>query len=164
MMDFIADALGAIVVTAGMIAAYMFYVFKIQRKSFKQWMKQEGEGSLASAALGVGSILAIAFLLYLATAFFTQVKAESFKNGTWINDTSVFLGIDHTFKTSPQCLEGGTDDRGTSNLGIDQNIWRSEKKIFDINAKYTHHSCVIGKDRNGYDAVGIKFVWYLNRN
>ena len=163
MLDFIANATGAIVVTIAMIIAYMGYVFVYQDKSFKQWIGQEGEGSIVSAALGVGSIVLIAFILFVITAMFSPAKAESFKNGTWFNDTSVFLGIDHTLKASPQCVQGGIDDRGTSNLGIDQNIWRSVNSVFDINAQYTHHSCVLGKDRNGYDAVGIKFVWFIRR-
>ena len=164
MIDFVIDAFGVIVMTIVMIVGYMAYVFVYQGKSFKQWIGREGEGSITSAALGVGSIVLIAFILFLITSIFNTVKAESFKNGTWLNDTSVFLGIDHTFKISPQCIAGGTDDHGTSNLGINQNIWRSVNSVFDIDAQYTHHSCVLGKDRNGYDAIGIKFVWYIRRN
>ena len=139
MIEFLEQSLYATLITLVMIAGYMFYVFKVQRKSIKQWLGQEGEGSIASAALGVGSIILITFILFVITSLLSPAKAESLKGGTWFNDTSVFLGID-------------------------QNIWRSEKKVFDINAKYTHHSCVLGKDRNGYDAVGVKFVWFLKRS
>jgi len=164
MIEFITEAFGAIATIIVVIVGYMAYVFVYKGKSFKQWLGREGEGSVASAALGVGSVVLIAFILFVITSMFNTAKAESFKNGTWFNDTSVFIGIDHTFKVSPQCVAGGTDDYGTSNLGVDQNIWRSVNSVFDINFQYTHHSCVLGKDRNGYDAIGIKFVWFITRN
>ena len=161
MAEFISQAVGATLVTLGMIAAYMFYVFKVQGKSFGRWKGAEGKGAVASAGLGVGSIILIAFIIFMVSSYFTEAKAESFKNGTWNNYTAVYLGIDYTFNVSPQCREASVDEHGTSNLGVTHNIWQSQKGVFAVNGKYTHHSCVIGKDRNGYDGAGLQLVWYF---
>ena len=86
--------------------------------------------------------------------------------GTWLNDASVFAGIDYTKKLSPQCDNNSIDDRGTSNLGVRLNVWESEGKNVRLNSKYTHHSCVLGPDDRQYDAVGIELewkVWQRNR-
>jgi hypothetical protein len=164
-INFLQEVVVATVFIAVFILAYSFYIFKIKEVSFKDWKKSEGKGAIASALLGVGSTMLLAGILTILVAIFNPVKAESFseslKGGTWFNETSVYLGIDYTAKTSPQCVRGISDDRGTSNLGILQNIWMSKNKNFAWNFKYTHHSCVIGKDRNGYDGAGLQLVWYI---
>jgi hypothetical protein len=167
MIDFIMNFLNevkiALIVTAIVILSAMIYVFVILGKSFKGWRVKEGQGAAASAVLGVASIIALAFFLSVVGAFFgsSNAHAKTDMNGTWLNDTSVFMGIDHTFKVSPQCVPGGTDDRLTSNLGINQNIFRTLNKVHSIDLRYTHHSCVLGKDRNGYDALGLNYVWTI---
>ncbi len=164
-MNFLNEARIALIITVIVILLGMIYVFVIMGKSFKGWKVKEGKAAAASALLGVGSIIAIAAFITLVGAIFgsSNANASTDMNGTFFNDTSVFLGIDHTFKVSPQCVEGGTDDRLTSNLGINQNIWRSYNKVHDISLRYTHHSCVFGKDRNGYDGIGLSYSWTLIR-
>jgi hypothetical protein len=164
-MDFLSEAGIALIITGIVISAAAIYVFVFLGKSFKGWKVKEGKGAAASAALGVGSIILIAAFITLVGAIFgsSNANAETDMNGTFFNDTSVFLGIDHTFKVSPQCVEGGTDDRLTSNLGINQNIWRSYNKVHDVSLRYSHHSCVFGKDRNGYDGLGLSYSWTLIR-
>ena len=169
MIDFIInfsnEARIALIITGIVISIAAIYVFVFMGKSFKGWKVKEGKGAAASAVLGVGSIILIAFYFSALAAIFgsSNASADTDMNGTFFNDTSVFMGIDHTFKVSPQCVEGGTDDRLTSNLGINQNIWRSYNKIHDISLRYTHHSCVFGKDRNGYDGLGVNYNWTLIR-
>tara|TARA_R110000803_G_scaffold66769_1_gene128338 strand:- start:64 stop:576 length:513 start_codon:yes stop_codon:yes gene_type:complete len=164
-MNFLNEARIALIITSIVILAAAIYVFVFLGKSFKGWKVKEGKGAAASAVLGVGSIIAIAAFITLVGAIFgsSNANADTDMNGTFFNDTSVFLGIDHTFKVSPQCVEGGTDDRLTSNLGINQNIWRSYNKVHDVSLRLTHHSCVFGKDRNGYDGLGLNYSWTLIR-
>ena len=164
-MDFLSEAGIALIITGIVILAAAIYVFVIMGKSFKGWKVKEGKGAAASAVLGVGSIILLAAAITLVGAIFgaSNANASTDMNGTFFNDTSVFLGIDHTFKVSPQCVEGGTDDRLTSNLGINQNIWRSYDKVHDVSLRLTHHSCVWGKDRNGYDGLGLSYSWTLIR-
>jgi hypothetical protein len=164
-MDFLSEAGIALIITGIVILAAAIYVFVIMGKSFKGWKVKEGKGAAASAVLGVGSIILLAFIFSALAAIFgaSNANADTDMNGTFFNDTSVFLGIDHTFKVSPQCVEGGTDDRLTSNLGINQNLWRSYNKVHDVSLRYSHHSCVFGKDRNGYDGLGLSYSWTLIR-
>tara|TARA_R110000824_G_scaffold62042_1_gene164504 strand:+ start:5060 stop:5572 length:513 start_codon:yes stop_codon:yes gene_type:complete len=164
-MNFLNEALIALIITSIVILAAAIYVFVFLGRSFKGWKVKEGKGAAASAVLGVGSIILLAFIFSALAAIFgsSNANADSDMNGTFFNDTSVFLGIDHTFKVSPQCVEGGTDDRLTSNLGINQNLWRSYDKVHDVSLRLTHHSCVWGKDRNGYDGLGLSYSWTLIR-
>jgi len=103
-----------------------------------------------------GIILAPAIILLIAGFFYLIPSANA---GTWLNDASVFAGIDYTKKLSPQCDNNNIDDRGTSNLGVRLNVWESESKNVRLNSKYTHHSCVLGTDDRQYDAVGIELEW-----
>ena len=165
MMNFFKEMWVAIIITMIVVSAGMIYVFVYLGKSFAGWKAKEGKGAAASALLGVGSIIVIGFIISVVGAIFgsSNASADTDMNGTFFNDTSVFLGIDHTFKVSPQCVEGGTDDRLTSNLGINQNLWRSYNKVHDVSLRYSHHSCVFGKDRNGYDGLGLSYNWTLIR-
>ena len=162
-MNFFTEMWIAIIITMIVISAGIIYVFVYMGKSFAAWKAREGKGAAASALLGVFSIIALAFIISVTGAVFGSFKAnaQTDMNGTFFNDTSVFMGIDHTFKVSPQCVEGGIDDRLTSNLGINQNVYRTHDKTHAIDLRYTHHSCVFGKDRNGYDALGLHYVWTI---
>ena len=164
-MNFLNEARIALIIAGIVILIAAIYVFVFLGKSFKGWKVKEGKGAAASAVLGVGSIILLAAAITLVGAIFgsSNANAETDMNGTFFNETSVFLGIDHTFKVSPQCVEGGTDDRLTSNLGINQNLWRSYDKVHDVSLRLTHHSCVFGKDRNGYDGLGLSYSWTLIR-
>jgi hypothetical protein len=35
--------------------------------------------------------------------------------------------------------------------------------VHDVSLRYSHHSCVFGKDRNGYDGLGLSYSWTLIR-
>jgi len=63
----------------------------------------------------------------------------------------VYMGMDHTISVSPQCRAGLLNNKLTSNGGIRVNIMRSKDKNWNLNYKYTHHSCALNPDRNSYD-------------
>ena len=169
-MNFVIELGFFIVAAIIVILLAMAFTFKFSGDAFKQWFaSKEGKGAKASAALGVGSICAIALVMYLIGMLLAPSAARAnsfsdmFEGGTWLNDNSVYLGLDYTLKQSPQCKDSGVDDRGTSNLGFRQNIWQRKDGRFRWNATYTHHSCFLGSDRNGYDGFGTNIEWFLYR-
>ena len=164
-MGFVADLKYIVFFIAALLLLASFYVFVIKRKSFTLWKKSEGKGAAASAALGISVIIGLAFIGY-SLFYSANAKAGSdmFLNGTWFNNAAVYIGIDSTRKTSAQCVEGGTDDRLTSNMGFHGSLWRHINKRHDVSIKYTHHSCVFGKDRNGYDGLsGTYTYWFYQK-
>lgn len=138
----------------------VFITFKMKKISFKAFVKGEaGNGAISSALLALSSIAIIAFLIFIVP---NNANADFLQDGSWFNDAGVYVGLDYTIKPSPQCqINDPTDDRGTSNLGFKQNIWQDRTKTLRINAKYTHHSCFLGSDRNGYDGFGVEVEWKL---
>jgi len=112
---------------------------------------ETGRGILRGIILAPAAVLLIALLLLLVPG-----KASA---GDWLTDASVYAGIDYTKKLSPMCDANLVDDRGTSNLGVRANVWRSESRAVRVNAKYTHHSCALGSDDRQYDAVGVEVEW-----
>lgn len=154
------------------LAAVLVNAFVIRKESFNRWKEEEGEGATASAGVGIFSIIGIAFIgaliVFIASALFSsEAKAgaysDMFKNGSWNNGAYAFIGVDYTFKTSPQCVEGTADDQATSNMGFGWQAWRSYNKRHEANLQMTHHSCVIGKDRNGYDGAGFQYKYWFYR-
>lgn len=104
-----------------------------------------------------GIVLAPIVILILAALFMLLPGRAS--AGTWLNDASVFAGLDYTRKLSPQCERNEVDERGTSNLGLRLNLWESDSRRVRLNSKYTHHSCALGPDDRQYDAVGVELEW-----
>lgn len=135
-----------------LIAIWLLVVFKGSVKSIIDYFKTIlGLGAVKSALLAIASIAIISLIIFLIP--------NNANAGTWFNDARVYMGLDYTRKVSPQCVEDSVDNRGTSNLGFKFNIWESDNKAIRVNSKYTHHSCFIGKDRNGYDGFGIEVEW-----
>jgi len=112
-----------------------------------------GKGILKGIILAPVAI----FLIALVLSLLNKAHAE----GRWFNEAGVFIGLDKTKGQSPQCQANAVDERGTSNLGVWGNLWQSDSKRVQVNIKYTHHSCALGIDRNGYDALGIEMRWVL---
>ena len=161
-MGFIADLKYMLFFIVAFLSAASFYVFKIKGKSFSYWKQNEGEGAAASAALGISVIIGLAFLGY--TIFYSPpAKAESdiFLNGTWFNNAAVYIGIDSTLKSSAHCYEGGTDDKLISNMGFHGSIWRHINKRHDVSGKYTHNSCVFGRDKNSDDGLSATYTYWF---
>jgi hypothetical protein len=99
--------------------------------------------------------------IVLAVVFAVGLALLTGCSGTYLNDASVYAGLDHTKKSSPSCDAGTRDDRTTSNLGLRGNIYQSEDGRFRTNAKYTHHSCAFSPDDRQYDAVGLELEYKL---
>lgn len=88
----------------------------------------------------------------IATGIFICLAIVVALGLTGCSGASMYAGLDQTFKQSPQCVDGGSDDRVTSNIGFKG--WHTLADDVTLYAKYTHHSCAFSPDRNSYDAVG----------
>jgi hypothetical protein len=106
---------------------------------------KDGKGVLVGIVLFVG--IAILFGLGGCT---------STKHGEFFSYSEVYVGLDNTFDTSPQCASDNISDSLTSNGGFRQNIFESADSKWHLNAKYTHHSCVFDNDQHSYDAIGVE--------
>ncbi len=127
----------------GLVVVWLLWSLKGQ--SIKAYFSTKtGKGILK------GIVAAIAFALV-----FTLIGCT----GTYLNDASVYTGLDYTRGQSPQCGSSGIDDKTTSNLGLRLNLYESEDETFRTNAKYTHHSCAFNPDKDNYDAVGIELEY-----
>lgn len=146
----------AIFATIILVVIALALVFGVGIKHLPAWAKsKEGKGALASMALGVLVIFVVGLLASNAQA---QSVLDT-RYGNFLNNAYVFAGIDYTRKVSPQCVAGSQNDRMTSNIGFGVNMWQSPSKNVFLDLQYTHHSCVIGVDRNSYDGMGIKATW-----
>ncbi len=136
-----------------MVAVVLLYIaWKLRGRSWREYFStRDGKGILKGIIIAPGAILLIALVLSLLPSC-----AQA---GTWLNDASVYAGLDFTHKRSPQCWANRIDDRGTSNLGFKLNLWQSDSKRVRVNTKYTHHSCALGPDDRQYDAVGLEIEW-----
>ena len=138
-----------------------FVTFRSSGISLKNFINSKtGKGAIASAGLAIVSIAITSLVIFL---FPNNANANPFKDGSWFNDAGVYIGVDYTRKISPQCEPDGVDSRGTSNLGAWFNIWQDKTGTLRINSNYTHHSCYLGEDRNGYDGLGVQVEWKLWR-
>lgn len=161
MMEYLKESLLFAAFISGVLL--LLVLFGVPDK--KAWLKGEGKGALASAAKGIVVVLLGGFLL----SWFNPAKAQSSvfdtKYGSFFNYAYTYIGVDYTRKVSPQCVPGSTNDRFTSNMGFGVNFWQSPGKDWLLDIRHTHHSCVIGHDRNGYDGVGFQLQWIpLRRN
>lgn len=134
------------------LVVLMLIVFKSPKAILEYFKTKDGKGILK------GIVLAIVFSLLLVVA---SVAFSSSEKGEWFAYGKVYIGVDQTDTQSPQCYQGRINERLTSNLGVVSNIYRSYDKKFEVNAKYTHHSCVFNKDRFGYDAIGVEYTYRL---
>ena len=130
-----------------LLSCWIGYIFYREKQNPIEYFKtRRGKGVLK------GIVLAIIFALFFALA-------GSVFAGEFFADGYIYAGLDYTKKASPQCENGGLDDKSTSNLGLVANIYKYRQ--IKINAKYTHHSCAFNVDTNGYDAAGIELEYRL---
>lgn len=108
--------------------------------------------------LGILKGIVIAVLFAVGLVVISTLAGCS---GTYVNDASVYAGLDRTKKLSPQCEDVGPDTRTTSNLGLRLNLYQSRDERFRTNTKYTHHSCAFSPDDRQYDAVGLEMEYKL---
>lgn len=154
-MSFISQFFLFLFLISMVIAVSSFITFKVKGVNVKDFIKKDNN-SIKSALTAIVGLSIIAFLISLIP--FNANSSSSF-DGRWFDDAGVYVGLDYTNGSSPQCSEAIFEDRGTSNLGAWMNIWKSKNDIFSVDAKYTHHSCYLGKDENIYDAAGIQIEW-----
>lgn len=113
----------------------------------------------------VGTVMAaFGFPIIVASALtlmYFMIGEANAEEPRYFTHTTLFAGLDNTFKVSPQCYAGGVNDTLTSNLGIQQHLIGF--KDVDLYAKYQHHSCATNQDLNGYDAVGLGVSWTFKR-
>lgn len=150
----------------GIILVVIFFtiLFGIGPSKIKDWISSKaGKGAVASMVLGVAVVVVVGMLVTFATGLFNKSDAKSIldnKYGHFANNVYVFAGIDYTRKISPQCVPGSTQDHLTSNMGMGANLWQSPSRKVHLDLQWTHHSCVLGVDRNSYDGFGIRTTWY----
>ena len=121
---------------------------------------KDGKGAIASMLLGIGVIVVVGVLMALGNKAHAQTSTLlDNRYGHFFNYAYTFAGVDYTRKVSPQCVAGSQDDRLTSNMGFGLNVWESTSRRVSMDLQYTHHSCVIGVDRNSYDGLGLRVIW-----
>ena len=131
----------------------MMFIFKWDLKQMNEYFKtKHGKGVAKGILVAIGLFILITIGSY---AFSDDEKGE------WFSYGEAFLGMESANGVSPQCWSDGPSDKLTSNLGVKANVYRSHDKRFEVNAIYTHHSCVFNPDRNTYDAVGVQFTYKL---
>lgn len=160
--EFMIDGLifGAII----LVVIALVLLFGIGPKNIIPWAKTKaGTGAIASMVLGVVVVVVVGIAVNLFTGLFQKADAQSIldnKYGHFLNNVYTYAGIDSTFKTSAQCKPGYVDDRLTSNMGFGANLYQSPSRKTHLDLIYHHQSCVLGVDRNSYDAVGLRVTWY----
>lgn len=159
MMNFLSDLWIVLALVLAVLVGLLLW--KVGPRNLLPYFKTKGGKGVLK-----GIILAPLVIVLLAVAVWFipgNAKAQGLdtRYGSWLNDASVFMGIDRTKKISPQCAAGGYDDRSTSNMGLRLNIWQSPSKNVRFNTQYTHHSCALNPDRNSYDALGVQVEWLI---
>lgn len=119
---------------------------------------KDGKGAIASMLLGIGVIVVVGVLMALGNKAHASSVLDN-RYGHFFNYAYTFAGVDYTRKVSPQCVAGSQDDRLTSNMGFGLNVWESTSRRVSMDIQYTHHSCVIGVDRNSFDGLGLRVMW-----
>ena len=142
------------------VSLILLYYLGSPRKAYNYLRENLGIAKgivLATVILG-----GIAILLTYSSRSSAEWKAFSY--------TEVYLGVEFEEGRNRFCDPGDIEDRLSSNLGLEQNIFQFKETpirengkpiaySFDLNLKYTHHSCVLNEDNGDYDAIGpsLKF-------
>lgn len=138
-IEFILLALGLLLVWGG---------WSLKSTNIKEWTSgRTGKGILS----GIIIVTLVAGGLVLLSGC----------RGTYLNDASIYAGLDRTKKMSPSCENDGSDTNTTSNMGARVNMYQSKGKKFRTNMKYTHHSCVFSPDSRQYDALGVELEYKI---
>lgn len=136
-----------IIAIISILVGILWWQFRSVKKIIEFFKTKPGEVK--------GMVLFILFgLIFVLGSFLfsCEAKADELK---YFQYGYVYLGVDYTKRTSPQCEQGDNSDRLTSNGGLVFNILQSRDERFMLDAKYTHHSCVFNGDRFDYDAGGV---------
>lgn len=147
-------------IVATVLVAIFLTLLVFGGSAMKAWRYFRHDSEGRSVFKGIVLFILFGVGLTAFSLFASPAEAEEPK-GEWFAYGEVFLGIDYTKKLSPQCHEGGPNDRVTSNGGIRVNIYQSADERFELNSKYTHHSCAFSPDREQYDALGVELTYRL---
>lgn len=132
----------------------------VKPKNLVSYFKSEaGKGAAYSALKGIAVILIVGSAIVFFVGKAQAQSALDNQYGHFLNRAYVYAGADYNKRTSPQCVEGSTSDRMASNMGFGLNLWETKSRRVQLDLHYTHHSCILGIDRNGYDAVGLRLTW-----
>lgn len=135
-----------IIAVLGIAIAALFYRFGSIRNMIGFFKTKDGRKVLAGIVIFVG-------LSLLTVTVFAESKYFAYGE--------VSVGLDRTFNQSPQCKPSKNTDRLTSHGGVKINLVQSSDQRFELNTRYTHHSCAFGSDRNTYDAFGLEATYKL---
>lgn len=139
----------------GFAAVLVLFVFKSPAAAIRYFKTDDGR----KVFQGIVGFLLVGIVA--ASLAVREVNADESLKGEWFAYGEVYLGVDHPFRQSPQCVADGPNDKLTSNGGFRANIYQSADERFEFNSKYTHHSCAFNSDRNLYDAVGFELTYRL---
>lgn len=145
------SALMFVLAVLAIAAILILLVFKSPKAALAYFRTPGGKQARTGILLFVG-------IGVLAVLIAEQARGDT---GRWFAYGELYLGIDHALKQSPQCERDGPDDKWTSNGGLRVNVFQSGDRRFEVNGKYTHHSCAFNVDRNLYDAVGVEATYRL---
>jgi hypothetical protein len=160
MTEFITNAL-IFYVLVFLFLGYMLAITARKLGGFSQalaYFRDTENGSIFGIVLG--GVIAPVVLAAIFTLIYSVLNPAN-AQPRYLEKTVVFAGLEATQKVSPQCYDGGVNDRLTSNLGVQQYL--VGYKAIDLVANYTHHSCAINRDRLGYDALGLQVRWEFKR-
>lgn len=149
------------VATIILVASLSFYASHGSFKEVLRFFREEGKNSWKDIKLFIGVIL----LIGIAILAFVPVKSKADEyNITYLNYVEIWAGVAYTKETSPFCYEQGPDKKATSDGGIRLNLLSVSNKnlVFDLNGKFTHHSCSQNDDRPTFDGVGPEATLRLN--
>ena len=99
-------------------------------------------------------IPAIVAVSVIAAILSVTARAQS------LSYTRVFFGLEYpNSEGHPACTQN--DSQLTSNIGIDQNLYRLQQgpATLAIDGTYRHHSCAIGDDDRVTDTLGVNAVF-----
>jgi len=115
---------------------------------------------LAGIKVFVGVGFCVALLSLVVGILGKDARADS--QVEWFAFGEIYLGLDYTSQSpSPACFEEGASDRLTSNGGFRANLLQVDQGKFQVNGKYTHHSCALNDDKYLYDGFGLEAVYRL---
>jgi hypothetical protein len=134
------------------LVIYTVYAFRDNLSGIKEYFlgSRKGLGILK----GIAIVMLVVFLTLVIAprAFSNELEVKYFSY------VELYFGIDNVKGLSSQCVEGGLNDKLTSNVGAKINFveWKDSIGVGYVNGKYTHHSCAFNQDRNTYDAFGLE--------
>lgn len=106
-------------------------------------------------AKGIVLVVLVAFSVF-------AWPASAGQYGVWWNHIDLTAHAEYTREVSRFCVPGSADDRWTSNLRADLNIFKTHSNRFFWDAGVGHHSCIIGADRDTYDALSTGVTYRIN--